>query len=399
MEPSNPSLIPIVKGHQLARYVKDVYRAKAGIYTRDMLVKLEKDLSSAKPGQLIEIPCMNGGFKTEEVPARPDGPHAEYITKINMLNIHQMVERAETAFASGFLEDEGYRFTFTDEQKTIITCPITFSTVPKNAKQHDLLRLENAWNRGWLNWGGNSVHKALIQSLKTLGPKMPEISKVLCLELGPLGGFKGDLLFAERADDSQARYRSINQHMFAATLAKALSDRFGKRVALMASDPEYTENDKKILSSSGVKIIEGFGALSLTEIDSKTLVVSFNPTFPLKQIICDFAKPAAIIWGMSATKLNTMDQNREGRSSRTRKLGEYYDEYLIAKEPIRFGKINLCIRKPIIDNLANAIETNLVLSEPNGMAKPGCGNTHVDDMDEAVMVDYESEDEWVVLDE
>ncbi|CAH0057158.1 unnamed protein product [Clonostachys solani] len=387
IEPSNPmgdSLMPMMKGLRLAKYVKDVYKSNAGIYTRDMLLKLEEDLSSTEPSQLIKISCMNGGFLTAVRPSM------EYNIKVKMLDINEMTERARTAFTSGFLKDEVYHFT--EEQRTTITCPITISTVLRDAKKHDLRELEAAWNRGWLSWGKSPVHKALLQALKTLGPKMPEISKVLCLGLGPLGG---DLSSAKKPGDGQANYRNITQHMFAATLTKTLSSRLKRRIPLMVSDPEYTENDKKILwINEKMKVIEGSGARALAEIDSKTLVVCFNPSIALKQVVSDFAKPAAMIWGQTVST----HKKRQRRGSRTCRLGDYYDEFVIAKEPIRFGKINMCIRKQIIDDLAIAIETELELPNTNGMAKHGWGNTHMDDMDGVVIVDYEPEDEWVFLD-
>lgn len=275
---------------------------------------------------------------------------------------------AEMAFTSDFLKDE---------RKTITTSLTATSPVSRDAEQRDLHKLQAAWNRGWLTWGSNPDHEELLQYLKLLAPKLPEVSKVLCLGLGTLSG---DRLVDEKARDSRINHQNITQHMFAVTLTKTLSKLLGTRIPLMVFDLEYSENDKKILSRNEIEAIEGY--VAVTEIDNKTLVVSVDPTFPLEQVISDFVKPAAMIWDQAVS----VPENT---------LRVYYDKFFAA--PIRFGKTNVAIRKPIIDDLANAIETELEMPEMNGMPKHGCGKTYMDDMDGVVIVDYEPEEEWVFL--
>ncbi|CAG9986634.1 unnamed protein product [Clonostachys byssicola] len=284
---------------------------------------------------------------------------------------------AEMAFTSDFLNNE---------RETMTKFPNTTSPVSRDAEQRDLRKIQAAWNHGWLTWGSNPDHAELLRSLKLLAPKLPEVSKVLCLGLGTLDG---DLLVDEKAGDGRVNHHNITQHMFAVTLTKTLSKLLGTRIPLMAFDLEYSENDKQILSRNEIEVIEGY--VAVTEIDNKTLVVSLDPTFPLEQVIADFVKPAAMIWDQAVFVPKTT-------------LRVYYDKFFTA--PLRFGKTNVAIRKPIIDDLANAIETEMEFPKANGMAKHGCGKTYMDDMDEGVIVDYEPdvvivdyepEDEWELL--
>uniref|UniRef100_A0A8H7KC03 SRR1-like domain-containing protein n=1 Tax=Bionectria ochroleuca TaxID=29856 RepID=A0A8H7KC03_BIOOC len=282
-----------------------------------------------------------------------------------------MAEMAEMAFTNDFLKDEVCHFTH--EREMITACPTAISAASRDAKQQDLRDLQAAWISGWLNWGSNPDYAELIRSLKFLSPKMPEISKILCLGLGTLGG---DPLLDRKAGGGQA----ITQHMFAINLTETLRKLLGTRIPLMACDFEYSENDKTILSRNAIEVVRG--CVAVNEIDSKTLVVYLNPSFPLEQMISDLVKPAAIIWDQAVSLPETT-------------LRVYYDKFFTA--PLRFGKTNVAIRKPIIDNLANAIETELELPKTNGMAKHGYAKTHMDDMDGMVIVEYEPEDEWVFL--
>ncbi|KAI0113007.1 hypothetical protein F4814DRAFT_420304 [Daldinia grandis] len=78
----------------------------------------------------------------------------------------------------------------------------------------------------------------------------------------------------------------------------------GNKVAVYLQDPAYTSVCKGVLSGTyGFRIINGFGARGFTMVDENTIVMSHHPNYPLREIIADIARPAAVCWTPS---------NREG---------------------------------------------------------------------------------------
>jgi SRR1 len=85
------------------------------------------------------------------------------------------------------------------------------------------------------------------------------------------------------------------QHALALTVSKALTEKQGTgSVSCFAQDPAYNAIDKSILGELGIEVLDdpdGFIA-----VDDASIVISIAPDVPVKQIISDLAKPAAIIW-------------------------------------------------------------------------------------------------------
>lgn len=61
-----------------------------------------------------------------------------------------------------------------------------------------------------------------------------------------------------------------------------------------AQDPIYTATDKTVLESADIKVLDDPEAF--LEVDSSSVVISCAPDIPVRQIICDIARPAIMIW-------------------------------------------------------------------------------------------------------
>jgi hypothetical protein len=90
--------------------------------------------------------------------------------------------------------------------------------------------------------------------------------------------------------------RSASQHALILTLRDVLSEKKGNLggIACYAQDPGYSDTDKSILEKYGIKILsdpEGF-----LEVDDATVVLSFSPNVPVRQVVADLARPAVMIW-------------------------------------------------------------------------------------------------------
>ncbi|KAK3309457.1 uncharacterized protein B0T15DRAFT_506238 [Chaetomium strumarium] len=116
-----------------------------------------------------------------------------------------------------------------------------------------------------------------------------------------------------KANDHSSYRRSMAQHALALALRDHLSasaahpttpgesnssssSRSTVGMPCYAQDPLYTPLDKRVLEEDGITVVEDPAAF--LEIDEASVVISVNPSIPVRQIIADIADPgpAIIIW-------------------------------------------------------------------------------------------------------
>jgi hypothetical protein len=126
------------------------------------------------------------------------------------------------------------------------------------------------------------------------------IQSIVCFALGPLTGEAG-----------RDTARSLIQHAAARIIAEALGELFGSEISCYAQDPAYTDVDREVLRSIGIiPLNDPKGFLQVTR---NTLVISVNPNVPVKQIVADLERPAAMLW-------NTVQPETGGNPVWTRKI-------------------------------------------------------------------------------
>ena len=84
--------------------------------------------------------------------------------------------------------------------------------------------------------------------------------------------------------------RAAYQH----ALMLTLKDHFDISTNSYAQDPAYTETDQQTLIRYDINVVddpEGF-----LQADDNTAVISISPDIPVKQVLCDLARPAILIW-------------------------------------------------------------------------------------------------------
>lgn len=107
--------------------------------------------------------------------------------------------------------------------------------------------------------------------------------------------------------DERSKGRSSYQHGLIKTLHDILSqarhedvnltrEQKEKHIQCFIQDPAYTNIDRELFQDDyGIATIlenpEGF-----LEVDDSTVVLSFSPNVPVRQIVVDIAKPAVMIW-------------------------------------------------------------------------------------------------------
>lgn len=94
------------------------------------------------------------------------------------------------------------------------------------------------------------------------------------------------------------RNRQIYQHALILTMRDIFENRSDAekpvKVQCFAQDPIYTKIDEDVLGRAGITVLgdpRGF-----LEVDEQSVVISFAPNIPVRQIIADIARPAVMIW-------------------------------------------------------------------------------------------------------
>ncbi|KHO01757.1 uncharacterized protein MAM_00758 [Metarhizium album ARSEF 1941] len=105
----------------------------------------------------------------------------------------------------------------------------------------------------------------------------------------------GDLSIAVARDvDEEMKKRSSEQHALMLTLAGILEETTGNGVKCHAQDPAYSNICKEILAQRGVDVVHGDRGFLL--VDDKSIVLSFSPNVPVRQVIADLTRPAMMVW-------------------------------------------------------------------------------------------------------
>lgn len=104
------------------------------------------------------------------------------------------------------------------------------------------------------------------------------------------------------------RHRSAFQHAFVLTLREWLRAR-QKSICCYAQDPNYKAVDKVVLEEHGLEIINDPRAW--LEVDERSILFSCAPDVPVKEIVADTTRPAAVIW--ERVDDEDCDVEREGK--------------------------------------------------------------------------------------
>ncbi|KAM0535560.1 hypothetical protein ACHAPP_003897 [Verticillium nonalfalfae] len=73
-------------------------------------------------------------------------------------------------------------------------------------------------------------------------------------------------------------------------------------LACIAQDPDYTDADRLALASAGIGVVEDPRAF--LEVDEQSIVLSFSPNAPVKQIVTEISRPRIIIWMYGSINFN-----------------------------------------------------------------------------------------------
>jgi hypothetical protein len=135
-----------------------------------------------------------------------------------------------------------------------------------------------------------SAHCKQLRSILASANMPNEIKKIVAFACGKISFKPATMIYTHAIE------RSASQHALILTMRDALGAKLGdpSGIACYAQDPAYSEIDKSVLEQYGIRILndpEGF-----LEVDDETIVLSFSPSVPVRQVVADIARPAVMIW-------------------------------------------------------------------------------------------------------
>jgi hypothetical protein len=77
-------------------------------------------------------------------------------------------------------------------------------------------------------------------------------------------------------------------------LMLTLIDHFNVSRNSFAQDPAYADTDQQTLLQYGVEVVDD--PVGFLQADDNTAVISISPDIAVKQVLCDLARPAILIW-------------------------------------------------------------------------------------------------------
>ncbi|KAK0725159.1 hypothetical protein B0H67DRAFT_550781 [Lasiosphaeris hirsuta] len=104
----------------------------------------------------------------------------------------------------------------------------------------------------------------------------------------------------DQYESSAMQHRALAQHVMLTGIRSFLSSLSAPdgpstpEVQCYVQDPSNTDLSKQVLHASGLTVLDD--PMGFLEVDEHSVVVSIAPDVPIKQIVADLGRPAAMIW-------------------------------------------------------------------------------------------------------
>ncbi|CAG9983969.1 unnamed protein product [Clonostachys byssicola] len=374
---NNTNLSPRVM--KMAQYVKDLYASGARLWTKEMFHNIEADLAKDPYPEEVKIRSMNDIESSVIVPTGVNSQitkdHPAYHTKgyiygpwhpvVSFKTYQDLLNHTKNKYTGSSDEKESENDEpLAEKDQVAITRALGLYESRTSPRCKDIIEyssLKEIWDENWGNWTKSKVCKELTDTIAGLPTVATTIDKVVCFGLGSFSNWDDTVKKKDGESDGTPVRRTMTQHAAALTMATEFGKRVGKGpLKVYTQDPEYTDADKQVLRDLGIEVVGGAGALGFTYVDSDALVFSIAPNIPVRQIVADIARPAAMVWctvqpeGVASPKWSV--ENFGGKwysvapwstdpdSPRTRELVASYAVYKFPQDEQRFGDPTIYVR-------------------------------------------------------
>ncbi|KAL2134440.1 hypothetical protein VTI74DRAFT_152 [Chaetomium olivicolor] len=190
----------------------------------------------------------------------------------------------------------------------------------------------DAFQLGVSQWEGSPDYRRLRELLDAVLP--PRVNKIVAFAC-----------FTMTVKSEQLR--TVFQHTMVLTMLNILQrrrlDERQPEIQCFAQDPFYTDTDEEILGQAGVTVVQD--PRGFLEVDDQTVVISFSPDAPIRQIIADIARPAVLIWDRVTGEDNDAECYSDPESPRLwTMIQNHYDAVTNLESGEMFGDAVVYIR-------------------------------------------------------
>ncbi|KAI0010486.1 hypothetical protein F4779DRAFT_639268 [Xylariaceae sp. FL0662B] len=245
------------------------------IFTKEDLVNIENELT--KDGPLIQFRARNGALFTRPNPSRGPG----------LADVPPGQREARNMI--GFGGERALERVTAEGKQDLFSCVFVRKHVFQGPNRSEV-DTRVAFEQTVAAWEASpecATHVAALTASTHLAQHT--VRRVVAFGLGTLS-----------FDDGRGVYRSyMREHAAALTVARTLAQinrHRGHEVVLMVQDPAYTSVCKSVLARWGIQVVLGFGARGFALVDDETVVIAHHPNFPVREIVADIARPAAMCW-------------------------------------------------------------------------------------------------------
>ncbi|KAJ4289285.1 battenin CLN3 protein [Collariella sp. IMI 366227] len=154
---------------------------------------------------------------------------------------------------------------------------------------------QETFDAGVKAWDGSEECKTLLAFLDNT--PLPKVTNVVAFACSTISG------------ERDRRLRAIYQHAPALILREFFNDRRERgqpEVKILAQDSIYCKTDVATLQRVGITVL-GDPEVFL-EVDDESVVISFYPNVPTRQIIADIIKPAIMIWNWVSSEAEAAER-------------------------------------------------------------------------------------------
>lgn len=147
-------------------------------------------------------------------------------------------------------------------------------------RPNPLEEVREAFKHGFEAWKSSEDCKHVETILRTL----------------PISSVSRVIAFGNGTTSTKGSQHSILQHALMLTIRdnlQLLQASLGITIQCFAQDPIYTEIDKEILQEVGITVLDDPRAF--LEVSDESVVLSFGPDIPVRQIVTDISRPAVFI--------------------------------------------------------------------------------------------------------
>ncbi|CAG9986331.1 unnamed protein product [Clonostachys byssicola] len=391
---NNPVLTPLME--EDIAYIEALYNSGAKLWTKEMFVSVEAELSKQPLPQFVELRSMNGNVRQKRLPRAPSvspqrpgggsmGRPLPFIRYFLYQDLKAIVSEEEHDHNLG----EAVA-TLSDEiRRTLATRAMSISLISYAPTSIDYDRIRGEWdavvNHRWpLSHTCAEITKVLAEQAAI----SKNINKIVCFGLGSLGW--SIEIEDERYEPADRVYSAIVQHAAALTIAKVIGKRLDVGgLTVFCQDPIYSAADKRVLAEAGIQVVGGRGGLAFTYIDENTVVISCHPNIPVKQVVADLGKPAILICNEvkeeGEEKWRVFERHgnfgllspypTDHDSPRTREMVKGYHRFPFPQDRLGFGDIQIYVRKDPINEASSSVAHETVKDVTGEAAKDLSGES------------------------